>query len=206
MTIRYYILPRDEIINPTTGNESYGPKYIWWQCNPPLATHDGLQIPWSGYYYGIIPAMLIAADVSQEQHDQLVAETDVAGAPIDIDTYVTTAAIPKIQTVLEALRIPAMWVDETYTYRQLLRMVAGLFQFSDAYFGQYREALIDNQAQLDLTWEQVPIDRREKIKTIARQFRWDYAIVTREWSVRQTLKYLADQWGSARFKHQLGVL
>ena len=95
--IRFYILP---IITVGT---SRGPKYLRWMLNP-----DGLPVAqWAMKDYGLISAALVACNLTQEQHEQLVAEPDVAAAPEDIDQNISDIAIPRVQQVMEALRIPA---------------------------------------------------------------------------------------------------
>jgi hypothetical protein len=149
--------------------------------------------------YGLIDAGLVAADVSQEQHESIVANPDVAAPPQNIDQAISEAAIPQVQNVLEQLRIPADWVTTAYTYRQILRMLAGLFQFAQRHHGMHNEALIDNKAQLELRWNQIPQARRERIQATADALGYDYSDVLGAWLVRRILKHLAEQWGDQVF-------
>jgi hypothetical protein len=182
--MRIYIMPILVV------NDNYrGPKYLRWRFNP-----EGLDVPWSAKDYGLIDACLVAADVTQEQHEALVAEIDVVAAPVDIDQDISELAIPEIQTVLEALRIPSQWVTTDYTYRDLLRMVAGLFMFAQRHHGLWNEPLIDNVAQLDVQWNQIPLDRRQRVVDTADSFGYEYGDITGTWTVRQILRYLAVQW------------
>ncbi len=185
--IRFYVLP----IQVIDGN-SRGPKYFLWRLSP-----DGIGIdaPWSMKDYGLIPAALVAADVTQAQHEQLIAEADVAASPVDIDQNISDIALPKVAAVMEALRIPAGWIDDTYTYRQILRMIGGLFMFAQRYHGMHNEQLIDNVGQLDLTWSQIPTAREQKIIATADDRGYDYSAVQPSWKVRRILKHLGDQWG-----------
>lgn len=193
--IRYYILP----IERDVSGMARGPKYLPWRFDPdPPALVDVRRFGLMDY--GLVDACLICApDISQAQHEALVAEVDVVAAPENIDQHIGAPAISIIQNVLEALRIPAGWVDTTYTYRQLLRMVAGLFQFAQRHHGLHKEQLIDNQSQLDLRWNQVPLDRRQRIQATADSLGYDYSAVTNQWLIRRILKHLADQWGDRTF-------
>ena len=183
--IRFYIMPILVV------DMSRGPKYLQWMLNP-----DGLPVAhWSMKDYGLIDAGLVACDLTQEQHEQLTAEPDVAAAPEDIDQAISEIAIPQVVAVLEALRIPAGWVDSSYTYRQILRMVGGLFMFAQRHHGKHLEALIDSTAQLDLRWNQIPLDRRQRIRETADSLGYTYADITNTWTIRQVLKYLSNQWG-----------
>ena len=86
-------------------------------------------------------------------------------------------------------------VDSSYTYRQILRMVGGLFMFAQRHHGKHLEALIDSTAQLDLRWNQIPPDRRQRIRETADSLGYVYDDITNTWTIRQVLKYLSDQWG-----------
>lgn len=181
--IRFYILPI-EIIDSVRL-----PKYLRSRRNP-----TGIPCRWGLLDYGLIDAALVAADVTTEQHDLLAANSDVASAPENIDQNISDAAIPKVMNVLEQLRIPADWVNNTFTYRGILRMVAGLFLFAQRHHGMHGEPLIDNVAQLDLRWNQIPLARRQRIQATADALGYDYSQVQTNWLVRRILKHLGDQW------------
>ena len=183
--VRFYIMPISVV------NDVYrGPKYLKWRFNP-----GGIDCPWSMKDYGLIDAGLVAADVTQAQHEALAAEVDVVAAPVDIDQSISEIAIPRVQAVLEALRIPAQWVTSDYTYRDLLRMVGGLFMFAQRYHGMHNEALIDSVDQLDLRWNQIPQARRQRIVATADNLGYDYSEVTNTWTIRRILWHFAQQWG-----------
>lgn len=182
--LRFYIMPI------VFTNNTRGPKYLKWRRHP-----DGVGCQWSMKDYGLIDAALVACNLMQEQHEQLVAEPDVAAAPEDIDQNISEIAIPRVQQVMEALRIPADWVDSTYTYRQILRMIGGLFLFAQRHYGMHNEQLIDSTAQLDLRWNQIPLERQRRIMATADELGYDYGAVANQWLVRRILKHLGDQWG-----------
>lgn len=193
--IRLYIMPLDT----TTAPGSRGPKYLRWG-----KAETGIACPWSLMDYGLIPACMIAADVTQAQHDELTAYNDVAAAPLDIDRAISAAALPKVQAVLEALRIPAGWVTTAYTYRDVLRMFGGLCQFAQRYHAMHNESLIDSQSALGLRWNQIPLARQQRIRATADALGYDYSTVAGRWLVRRILKHLADQWADTPLK--LGLM
>lgn len=182
--IRFYIMPI------VFTNNARGPKYLKWREN-----QGGIDCQWSMRDYGLIDAGLVACNLSQAQHEQLVAEPDVAAAPEDIGQNISEIAIPRVQQVMEALRIPADWVDSTYTYRAILRMIGGLFLFAQRHNGLHNEQLIDSVDQLDLRWNQIPPARRQRIVATADALGYDYGEVANQWTVRRILKHLGDQWG-----------
>lgn len=186
MATRFYILPIEVV-----GGNRRGPKYLKWRFDP---DPPGIDCQWSMKDYGLIDAALVAADVTQTQHEQLAAEVDVAAPPADIDQNVSDIALPTVVSVLESLRIPAGWITTSHTYRELLRMVGGLFMFAQRHHGIHNEALIDNQAQLDLRWNQIPQARQQRIMTTADAMGYDYSAIQPNWLIRQILKHLGDQW------------
>jgi hypothetical protein len=186
MAIRFYLVP---ILTNDAGTARY-PAYFW-----SLNNRDGIRVPWSMKDYGLIPAALVAADVTPEQHAQLIEHDDVTAPPIDIDQAISSAALSAVKAALESLRIPAEWVTTDYSYRQILRMVASLFIFAQRHYGLHNEQLIDSTNQLDLRWNQIPLERRNRIIATADSLEYDYSAVESTWLVRRILKHLGDQWG-----------
>lgn len=187
---RFYILPVVEVQEENPPRMMRKAKYLHEMDTPSGGMRD----------YGLIDAAVAAADVTQEQHESLVANLDVVSPPEDLDQNVSDIAIPKIKAVMEQLRIPAGWVDTTFTYRQVLRMIVGLFQFAQRHWGLHGEVLIDNAGQLDLRWNQIPQERRERILATADALGYEYDEVENSWLVRRIFKYLGDQWGEKPFK------
>ena len=193
--IRFYLLPIESVVLED-GNIARGPKYFQWRLDP---DPPGLAVKWGMMDYGLIDAALLVAEVTQEQHDTLLLNSDVTSPPENIDQNITSGAIPGVQAALETLRIPADWVTTAFTYRQILRMIAGLFQFAQRHHALHNEQLIDSQAQLDLRWNQIPIARRNRILATADSLNYDYSAVQNTWLIRRILKHLADQWGVTLF-------
>lgn len=185
MTVRFYVLPIE------TNGDTRGPKYLDWRFDP---DPPGIDCLWSMKDYGLINAALVAADVSAAQHASLSGYADVAAAPVNLDNNVTAGALPIVVNVLEALRIPAGWVTTAYTYREILRMIGGLFMFAQRHHGIHNEQLVDNVGQLDLEWNQIPLARRQRVVETADSLGYDYSAVQATWKIRRILKHLGDQW------------
>ncbi len=196
--IRWYIMPFVEY--EQDGRTYRWPKYFAPRFPPYVnAPSGGVDAPYSWMDYGLIPAALVVADVDQAQHDSIVANNDAVSPPEDIDQNVTTQAIPTVQNVLEALRIPAGWVNTSYTYRNILRMIAGLFQFSQRYHAMHNEDLISSQAALDLQWNQIPAARRARIQATVADLGYNTDGITNQTTVRAILWNFAQQWGDSVF-------
>jgi hypothetical protein len=187
--IRWYFMPN------LPYSDTRLPKYLYHGRFP---ERGGVQVAsWHKLNYGLIDACLVWADLTQEQHEQLAAEPDVAAVPLNLDETVSDTALPRVKAVMEALRIPAEWVTTAYTYRTLLRMVAGLMLFACRYHAMHNEQLIDSVAQLDVRWNQIPSARQNRIKATADDMGYDYSAVQPTWLVRRILLHLAQQWGVA---------
>jgi hypothetical protein len=191
MAIRFYVLPLE--VNPAGARR---PKYIHWRGDTDPAL---LRCPVYVYAFGLINAGLMAAGVSAEQHDRLASHADVAAAPADLDETIGAGALAQAQAALEALRVPAEWVTTAHTYRQVLRALAGLFQFAKRHHALHGEPLIESAAQLDLRWNEIPAARRDRLQATAAALRYDTSAVQPAWLVRRSLKHLGDQWGARAF-------
>ena len=189
LSIRFYILPAQIVWNE---RDRCGPKYLKWQFD-----QNGLDVQWRMKDYGMINVMLIAVQAEAAAHATLAAYADVIAAPENIDLTISQNALPQVVQALESLRIPAGWVTTAHTYRQILRMIGGLFMLAQRHAGMHQEALIDSTAQLNLTWSQIPTARRQRLITTADSLNYDYSEIAATWTVRQILKHLGDQWGTA---------
>lgn len=188
MTLRYYLMPLEQI---GTGR---GPKYLAWRNDP-----TGLNVPWSLFDYGLINTCLVAADVTTQQHNSLIANSDVTAIPQNIDGNITAGALSSVRAALETLRIPGNWVTTGHTYRDLMRMVAGLFMFAQRLQGISGRIIFPDNINLDNTWGDIPVDWRQDLQATADSLGYDYSQVTTNTPIRTILKSLADQWGNQPF-------
>jgi len=185
--IRYYVMPLG-----ITPNGTRRPKYFRDRRSDTDPTL--IDAPYTIIPYGLCDACLVVSDVTTTQHADLISNPDVAAAPQDIDQAISDLALPQVQAVLEVLCIPAGWVTTAYTYRQILRMVGSLLQFSERHDALHNEELIDSQDQLDLQWNDIPLARRMRVQETADSLGYSYDWVTGTTTIRQILKKLADQW------------
>lgn len=88
----------------------------------------------SVHYYGAEPLALVASNVTDAEHNRLVAMNDCFGFPVDLDVSVTAAST--LQSMLEAYNVPSKWVRNGMTYRELLRRLSGIFQMMQNMHGQ----------------------------------------------------------------------
>lgn len=185
MAIRFYILPIETIDN------GRGPKYLKWRLAP-----AGLNVRWAAMDFGLEPVMLVWADVTGGQHTALSANADVISIPANIDNNITAGALNNVKAALEGLNIPAGWVTTGHTYRQVLRIVAGLFQFAQRFHGLHGERLFGGGFTMETQFQDLPQAVRTKLIAAAESHDYDTSALSGASTVRQILKFLADQWDS----------
>jgi uncharacterized protein YejL (UPF0352 family) len=153
-------------------------------------------IAWSLMDYGTLPTGLVAADVTQAQHDALAANADVDAFAANLDTAIG-AASTTVRSRLEANRIPTQWVSGATTYRELARFVAGLFQFAQRHAGLHNEDIIGSGA-LDGRFRDLDAAQQGRIQATATSF--GYTLTTSaNTPMRDVLTQMATQWGAQPF-------
>jgi hypothetical protein len=149
--------------------------------------------------YGHHPGCLMAADVNTTQRNFLSGQADVVLVPLNLDSTIG-AALATTQAALEALQVPAGWVTSGTTWRAVVRMVGGLFQFAQRYAGLTDgQDLLPAGVNLDAAMSTVPQARRDAIQATADSFGYDTGAIGGGTTIRAALKILADQWGAAAF-------
>lgn len=190
MATRFYILPIEQV------GSARGPKYFAWRFDP---DPPGLDVRWGMMDYGLMPTCLLATDVTTAQHNALVANSDVIGAPVNIDSQIGAGNITTVRNALEALRIPAQTAVASDTYRDVLRVVAGVFQFAQRYHGEYGKSIFDEVTTLNTTWAELSTDFQNELLATAATMNIDTSGLTANTTMRQILKRMADAWQGKNF-------
>jgi hypothetical protein len=131
--------------------------------------------PWALMDYGSLPTGLVAADVTQAQHD----------------------ALTTVRARLEANRIPTQWVTGATTYRELARFVAGLFQFAQRHTALHAEDIIGSGA-LDGRFRDLDAAQQARIQATATSFGYTLTAGANT-PMRDVLTQMANQWGAQPF-------
>lgn len=197
MAIRYMLMPLT-----VTPEGRRGPKYLKWRDNP-----SGLDVPWSIFDFGLLAQCIAVCDVTTAQFGALDANADVFGVPANLDNNITAAALPTVQAALEAVRIPADWVQAGATsYRELMRTICGLAQFAQKHHGLHNQYIMPDAINLDQTWGDLPLGWRQNLQATADALHYDYSQVAAGTKIRAVLKSLASQWGNTPFFFGLATL
>lgn len=196
MTTRFYILPI-EVVDRGGGNSARGPKYFPWRFDPDppalVTAQYGLMD------YGLMPTALVAADVTTVQHNLLNAQSDVITVPANIDNAIGGGAISTVRSRLEALHIPGNTVQAADTYRNALRVVAGVFQFAQRFHGLYNRSIFDEFTGLNTTWSELSTEFQNELLATAESMAINTSGLTDSTTMRQILKRFADAWEDRTF-------
>lgn len=192
VAVRFYIVPK---IGTGIDKDSFRPKYVTPASKeapvpPPLVSVD-----WNGMDYGAENVFLIAADVTPAQHTTLSAQADVLAFPVPLDNTVSGAALPTVQSTLEALNIPGSWVTTSTTYRQVIRVVAKAIVFAQRYNGLFEglQRIFDAGVTLDTRWNQLTNAQQTRLLQVAANLGIDSSGVTSTTTMRVILRTLAGQ-------------
>lgn len=188
MAVRFFLVPK---VGIGTVPDPFRPKYV----NPgDLGAGWNLQGRWSAMDYGFEQAFLLKADLTATEATTLSAQTDVLAVPANLDAQVSGAALPTIQSKLEALNLPGNWITTALTYRQALKTVRRVISFMQRYQGLFpADRVFDAGITLDTRLNQLTQAQRQRLQDVATSLGLDTSGVTTTMTIRQALRQMADQ-------------
>lgn len=154
---------------------------------------DGTVPSYATQAYGDEPVMLVAADVTPAQHTAIAAHPEVGVFPADLSQTIG-ANLATVQATLEGFNIPAGFVTSGMTFKALVRWIARLCFFSQAFAGDYLGGrLFPAGITLNSTVGDLSQGVRQAMQNAATHFGISFAAVTLTTTIRAALKILADQ-------------
>ena len=129
------------------------------------------------------------ADITQTDHDALILNTDVFVFPDDLDTAVSD---PNLSTFFEGLMIPTDWLTPATTYREFLRSMAGMFEFSRNYSIVSGGHSVFENADLSTRLRQMTDQEQAWFLATVESLGFDSSIVSLNAQLRQLLKMADD--------------
>jgi hypothetical protein len=183
MANRLYLAPR---VWAGRNRMGWRPKTIWtYKANPP---------GWFCSDYAHHGAFLVAGDFPDAIHDAIVADPDVYALPLDLDVEIG-GNLALVQSVLEGYKIPADWIQETHTYRRVLKLMAAAFRFMRrvAKILNITLPVIADAVTLDTQFQDLPVTARQAMLQAAEELNLDSSGLTPASPLRQILKAVADQ-------------
>jgi hypothetical protein len=143
---------------------------------------------------GLEPYCLLGVRNILEADDAIVsAHTDVFTLPTNLDNQVS-GALTQVRNALEALNIPGNWVAANNTFREVTRMVCGLFQFLQQLNGVTSTRLFSSGITLATRFNQLPQAVRDSMILAATNLGINTSSLSGSTTLRIILKTLADYW------------
>lgn len=138
---------------------------------------------------------LVSADTDEATHATLAALPRVTQLPANLNAKPQDEdQVTAIKNFLEARNIPAHWVTTALTYRKMLRVMVGIFQFAQVYFRLHGLTLFRNGVNLDTEARQIPLAERNRLSEAAQVAGLDTSGITGTTTVREILRQLGQQW------------
>lgn len=104
-----------------------------------------------------------------------------------------TIALVATQNALEAMFIPAQWLDASMTYRQVLRGCVAFAQYARKLEGRLQRFDLSG-GRLDGTVSQLTQSQRTALQQCATDFRIDTSEITGATKIRELLYIVGRQW------------
>lgn len=149
-----------------------------------------------GYHiipYGAENVCILAADVDAATHATISADPQVSTLPANLTNNLTAGAVTQAQAFLDGLNIPSQWVTTSITYVQLIRIVGKIFEVAQLFEGSIGK-LFTGGVTLATQFQALPANVRTTLQQIATSHGWDTSGLTATSTVRQVLKFMADQF------------
>lgn len=152
--------------------------------------------------YGEIDVAIVGAELEDTVIATLQAQSDIQFIPANLDLNPNTNAVNAVVTFLEGLNIPANWVDTSYTYRGILKITLGFFQYMQRLtsinggrdpFSADNVSLGDTYGSLSPQWQGWITQAALELELVT-QAQLD-AVDLSTWTIRRILKWMGDQWG-----------
>jgi hypothetical protein len=183
-SVRFYVVPK---IGTGSSKDSFRPKYIHpIENQPPIGAYGAMD-------YGLEDTMLVGVNVTPTQHTTLASNLDVIAIPADLDSTIGLTALTTVQSKLEGLHVPAGWVTQANTYRQVVSAVGKLFMFMQRFEAQQLRVFFESGVTLDTRINQLTQAQRTALTDAAISMGLDVSSITGPMLIRQALKILGDQ-------------
>lgn len=182
MAFRLYLVP---IVGAGTKPDPRRPKYF----------ADGtITAPWTGMDYGIEAWMVVGADLSTQDDLTVTGEPDAFALPFDLSQPLTSQQVTNVQNKLEAIKLPANWVDTTFTWQQVVRIVLGILLFMQRFSAiNGNVSLFATGATLNSPISSLSVAVRNNLSQAAAEMNLSTAGIAGSTTIRQALKALGTQ-------------
>lgn len=193
MTTRLYLIPVVRLTDPIYRI----PKYLPHRYQTALTGLEGVM--WAVEAYLFEDFFILIADTDSTQDGILSGLSDVLAVPALDNTVPNAVVRDAIRNKLEALDIPAQWVVNGMSYRTILRVVRGVFQFKNRFGILIGHQIFRAGLTLDTTVSALSGEVQNTLSTVATSLGLDYSGVTGSTTIRQLLYGAGNQFASQPF-------
>lgn len=153
---------------------------------------------WEMVDYGAEQTAFVAVhDVSAADHAIWVADPEVFALPVDLTQNMTAGAVIAAQTFLEARNIPAQWINTTRTYKQVLKVTIGLFQFIQRWRGITRgSSPFKEGLDLNRSYSSLPSNTKVTLQGCFTTLNIDSSMLTGASTIREILFEFGTQFAT----------
>lgn len=135
--------------------------------------------------FGDSPVAVVSSPCDQATDDLVSSDTSVWRIPDNLDASAITA---DFKTFLEQHQVPADWMADGLSWREIVRGILGIFLFAQRYEGEGGSLPV-----LDVSVDSLPQSVRDAFQRAAVSLEYDTTLLTG--TVRQMLRAMGQQWG-----------
>ena len=179
----FFITPMESFIHPKYG-AGVRPKYV-----------TELGVAWAVCRFGIQVGdpSISWANATPEQEASVGANADAVVVPV-LDNTIGTGALTPVRNQIEAMSLPAQWVQTGMTYRTVLRVLVGMAQLMQRMRGLGQPVRLPGN--LDRTIGSLSLAIRQALATAADQLGIDRTEITSSTTLREALRNAGQQFAS----------
>lgn len=166
---------------------------------------------WAMIDYGTEPVCIVQIETNDAQHATIAADSAVRQVPANLDATLTAGNVTNVGNFLEALWIPAQWLNTSRTWRTTVRVVGGVFQLNQRWNGiavqrnAPQRTIFADGRDFSRTVGSLPQAARDDLQTLFADLGLDASGVTGSTSLRQLLAGAGLQF-AARPMNLLGAI
>jgi hypothetical protein len=192
MTQQLYIIPVIHLTNPDYNVPAYLPHRFH-------AAIPGLEgIPWAWTTYLLEDVAIVLADTTVAQNTLLDAQAGVF--PIaNLDATISGTTIRnRVRSALENAFVPGTWITTGMSYRNILRAVAGMFEFHNRVVAISQGRVFDGVKNLSTTINQLSATQISALTQTATEFGINYSGITGSSTLRAALLLANNLYNASR--------
>jgi len=143
-------------------------------------------------------ALVYCRDISPADHATLSAYPDVYTFP-DLANLDLPVNDPDIDVFFEGVNIPTDWLTPSTSWRELLRQLAGMFQFNQRYRGISKGHSVWESADLDTRLNQMTQEEQAWFLAAVDSFGFNSSQINTNTRLRQLVKHAGTFWEGKPF-------